>query len=193
MLDRWVGDLILNTRAQIECAPDLESRSPGRPRPGRADERARPNTSNAQAAERRQNAAHRASGGSAKQNDQAPEGRKSNTEETVTLDDIRSCPQRLVSLSPAIETERHQTKEFLYHNLYFSPTLEPEKDDAERVITELFDLWMKHPEKLPASYQEKAEAEPLARIVCDYIAGMTDTYIFEQYEKHCGHDNASAE
>ena len=59
-------------------------------------------------------------------------------------------------------------------------------EDAERIISELFDLWMKHPEKLPPSYQEKAEADQLARVVCDYIAGMTDNYIYEQYEKHIG-------
>jgi dGTP triphosphohydrolase len=47
---------------------------------------------------------------------------------------------------------------------------------------------MANPEKLPRNYQEKvnAESEPLARVVCDYIAGMTDPYIHEQYEKWCG-------
>jgi dGTPase len=104
---------------------------------------------------------------------------------TITLDDIRTCPERLVRLSPEIAAERRKTKEFLYKNLYFSPALEPEKDDAERVIAKLFDLWMKHPEKLPSSYQEKAEAEPLARVVCDYIAGMTDNFIYEQYDRNC--------
>lgn len=104
----------------------------------------------------------------------------------ILLDDIRAHPQRLVGLSPEIESERSRTKEFLYANLYYSPVLEPEKKDAERVIAELFELWMKNPEKLPASYQEKAESEPRARVVCDYIAGMTDTYIYEQYEKYCG-------
>ena len=54
--------------------------------------------------------------------------------------------------------------------------LEPEKDAAERVVTELFELWMASPESLPPSYQEKAEQEPLARVVCDYLAGMTDNY-----------------
>jgi dGTPase len=102
---------------------------------------------------------------------------------TLTLDDIRACPRRLASLSPEIEIERRQTKQFLYENLYYAPELQPEKADAERIITELFDLWMKSPEKLPHSYQEKAESEPLARVICDYIAGMTDTYIVEQYEK----------
>jgi len=123
ILDRWVGDLIRNTQAQVEAK---------------------------------------------------------------ALDEVRVFPNRLVALSPEAEAQRRQTKQFLYDNLYHSSTLEPEKEAAERIIADLFDLWMKHPEKLPASYQEKAEAEPLARIICDYIAGMTDPYIYEQYEKLCG-------
>jgi dGTPase len=103
---------------------------------------------------------------------------------TLTVQDIRACSRRLASLSAEVETERRQSKEFLYENLYYAPELQPEKADAERIITELFDLWMKNPEKLPHSYQEKAVSEPLARVICDYIAGMTDTYIVEQYEKY---------
>jgi dGTPase len=110
----------------------------------------------------------------------------------ASLVDVRSHKTRLAALSPEIEQERRQTKQFLYRNLYFSPALEPEKDDAERIIAELFDLWMKHPEKLPSSYQQKAGQEPLARIICDYIAGMTDNYIYEQYEKHCRSDPQSS-
>jgi dGTPase len=101
-----------------------------------------------------------------------------------TLEDVRACPCRLVILSPAVEQERRAAKEFLYRNLYFSTTLDPEKNDAERVIGELFRFWMAKPENLPSSYREKATEEPLARIVCDYIAGMTDNYIHEQYQKH---------
>ena len=126
MLDRWVGDLIQNTRSTIRQAM------------------------------------------------------------IETLDDVRACQSRLAGLSTAVETERRQTKEFLHEHVYFSPALEPEKEAAERIITDLFELWTSHPEKLPRSYQEKAESEPLARVVCDYIAGMTDPYIYEQYEKHCG-------
>ena len=102
------------------------------------------------------------------------------------LETLRACPRRLARLSPDCEAERAQTKNFLHENLYFSAALEPEKEDAERVITNLFDLWMEHPEKLPANYQQKAKSEPLARIVCDYIAGMTDNYIYEQYKRYCG-------
>ncbi len=172
MLDRWVTDLIENTRGQVQGL--------------------------ATAAEQRQNKAHgpsaslrvSSSRGNTSDNDEAPEGRQKSTADegvraTPTLDGIRSCPYRLAGLSPEIETERLQTKQFLHDNLYFSPALEPEKEAAERIITDLFELWMSHPGKLPRSYQGKADSEPLARVVCDYIAGMTDPYIYEQYEKHC--------
>jgi dGTPase len=103
----------------------------------------------------------------------------------ATLQDVRLNPVRMVGLSFETEIERRQTKEFLYENFYNCSALEPEKEAAERIITGLFELWMKHPEKLPHSYQEKAESEALARVICDYIAGMTDNYIYEQYEKYC--------
>jgi dGTPase len=102
-----------------------------------------------------------------------------------TLEDVRQYPERLAAFTAEVEAERRQAKEFLYTNLYLSPTLEPEKADAERIVSELFSLWMRKPEALPTSYQEKAEEESLPRVVCDYIAGMTDHFIIEQYETHC--------
>lgn len=101
-----------------------------------------------------------------------------------SLEDIRRHPRRLVAFSAEVEAERRETKQFLYSHLYFSEALQPEKEDAERVIGELFAYWMAHPGSLPPAYQQKAQREPLARVICDYIAGMTDNYIYEQYEKH---------
>jgi len=105
-----------------------------------------------------------------------------------TLEDVRRYPERLAAFSPTVDSERRQTKEFLYENLYFSPALAEEKDDAERIVRSLFTFWMNNPHALPHNYQEKAktEGESLARVVCDYIAGMTDNFIYDQYEKHCG-------
>ena len=100
------------------------------------------------------------------------------------LEDVRKCPRRLVGFSSAVDLERRQIKDFLHRELYLSKALDPDKEDAERVITELFNFWMAKPENLPSSYREKARQEPLARVVCDYIAGMTDNFIFEQYQKY---------
>ncbi len=103
-----------------------------------------------------------------------------------TLDDVRRHAPRLAAFSPEVEAERKQAKDFLYQNLYYSSTLTPEKDDAERIVSELFAFWMENPSALPHNYQEKAGEESLPRVICDYIAGMTDHFIFEQYQKHCG-------
>jgi dGTPase len=103
-----------------------------------------------------------------------------------TLDDVRHHPDRLAAFSPEVESERKQSKNFLYENLYYSPSLAEEKEDAERIVKELFTFWMANPKTLPTNYQEKAKQDSLPRVICDYIAGMTDNFIFEQYEKHCG-------
>jgi dGTPase len=107
------------------------------------------------------------------------------------LQDVRAHPERLVAFSEAVESDRREAKNFLYASLYFSPALEPEKQDAERVISELFAYWMKKPEALPSTYQDKARQEPLPRVVCDYIAGMTDNFIYEQYDKCLGSRNVT--
>jgi len=105
-----------------------------------------------------------------------------------SVEDVRACPRRLVGFSPAMDKQRRQTKTFLYDTLYYSPALDAEKKDGERVIRELFKFWMARPESLPTSYQEKAAEEPLPRIICDYIAGMTDNYINQQHQKYCRKD-----
>jgi dGTPase len=102
-----------------------------------------------------------------------------------TLYDIRTHSERVAAFSPEADAERWRTKEFLYANLYYSRDLKLDKIRAEEMVEDLFDFWMHHPEQLPSSYQYKAQAEPLARVVCDYIAGMTDRFIAAQHERHC--------
>ncbi|MEO8727617.1 MAG: deoxyguanosinetriphosphate triphosphohydrolase, partial [Acidobacteriaceae bacterium] len=117
-----------------------------------------------------------------------------------TLDDIRNLPDRLASLSPQAEAERAQIKRFLYDHLYYSPQLIAHKEHGERIIEDLFRFWMAHPEQLPPTYRQMAGLdallapagalpdnliviEPLPRIVCDYIAGMTDSFCLEQHAR----------
>jgi dGTPase len=102
-----------------------------------------------------------------------------------SLEDVRSHNERLAIFSPPVEDDRRRLKEFLYENLYYSPALAAEKEDAERITGELFAHWMEEPDDLPRNYREKAAEEPLARVICDYIAGMTDPFIYQQYEKYC--------
>jgi len=100
-----------------------------------------------------------------------------------SLDDVRRYPERLAAFSSEVEHERREAKAYLYKTLYESKPLLPEKLKAEKVATETFDYLVAHPESLPPSYQEKIEREKLVRVVCDYIAGMTDHYIEDLLKK----------
>src|ERR1700689_1465576 len=102
-----------------------------------------------------------------------------------TLDDVRAHKDRLAAFSHEVEAERNQFKDFLHENLYYCRLFAGDKNNAERIVSDLFAFWMKPPSALPHFYQEKAEQESLPRVVCDYIAGMTDHFIIEQYERYC--------
>jgi dGTPase len=98
-----------------------------------------------------------------------------------SLVDIRRHPTRLALFSPQVEAERLQEKRYLYDTLYTCPALEHEHDKAEEVVTALFDYWINDPEELPTGHFDEVEKEGLARVVADYIAGMTDSFILLQY------------
>ena len=100
-----------------------------------------------------------------------------------SLDEVRHYPERLAGFSPEVEEERREAKSFLYEALYNTKSLEPEKRLAEKVVSEVFTYLIAHPEALPSSYREKAETGSLARVVCDYIAGMTDHYVEDLRKK----------
>jgi dGTPase len=112
--------------------------------------------------------------------------RRINQAGVKSLADVRDCPYRLAAFSEEVDREREQGKAFLYQNLYYSEALQPEKSQAERVVRELFEYWTASPEALPASYREQSEREPVHRVVCDYIAGMTDSYIMRKHQEVCG-------
>ena len=102
-----------------------------------------------------------------------------------SVDAVRRHPRRIAGFSTEAEEDRKRIKSFLYENLYYSPALQADKKQSEQIVAELFEFFMKSPEELPSSYQEKMQHEPLHRIVCAYIAGMTDNYIQQQHQRFC--------
>jgi len=98
-----------------------------------------------------------------------------------SLEDVRNCGRRLAVFSPKAEAERVEEKRYLYDTLYTCTALDLEHSKAAEVVTELFDFWVNEPEELPEAYFAEIESEGLARVVADYIAGMTDNFILLQY------------
>jgi dGTPase len=102
-----------------------------------------------------------------------------------SLADVRHAPQRLVALSARVDAERASIKEFLYASLYNSPDMELVHARAEDVVVRLFAHLMSEPALMPEDHQAQIPTEGLARTVADYIAGMTDSFIVQLWER-CG-------
>jgi dGTPase len=98
----------------------------------------------------------------------------------ASLDDVRRAPERLATLSPALEADRVRAKQFLYDNFYNSAGMEEAHRHAAQIVEESFAALMANPSLLPDDHQSQIPDEGLARTVADYIAGMTDAYI-EQF------------
>ena len=97
------------------------------------------------------------------------------------LADVRRHGERLALFSPPVEAQRLEEKRYLYETLYSCPALTLEHDKAEEVVKALFDFWIAAPEELPKGYVDEIPEQGLARVVADYIAGMTDQFILLQY------------
>ena len=103
-----------------------------------------------------------------------------------SVEAVRVRTSRLAGLSPAASREDRRLKEFLFQNLYSHPSIRAERKKITDSISGLFLYFVAHPRSLPSSYQKKTPGEPLHRVVCDYIAGMTDNYLLDQYRRYVG-------
>jgi len=101
----------------------------------------------------------------------------------TTLDDVRSAPKRVVAYSDEISFKNKELKRFLYNRLYCHDKVERMRVKAERFLTLLFETYQKHPTLLPHEYRDKYGDFGTERVICDYIAGMTDRYALDEYKR----------
>jgi dGTPase len=100
--------------------------------------------------------------------------------------EVREHARRLVGLGPRLARESRRLKEFLHENLYSHQQVEADRKKIIKRLGRLFEHYMEHPRSLPGFYFAQTLHEPVHRVVCDYIAGMTDNYLLEQSRKLLG-------
>jgi dGTPase len=103
-----------------------------------------------------------------------------------TVDDIRQAQKRLAGFSRDVADESAGFKRFLNRRLYSHPAIAEERDRSVAALDALFELFMEAPARMPESYAELAATEPRHRVVCDYIAGMTDQFLLRQSRELLG-------
>ena len=89
----------------------------------------------------------------------------------------------MVAFSPDVARKNRGLKLFLLENLYRHYKVERMRVKAERYLTHLFETYLKHPTLLPRKYVVKMEPVGRERVVCDYIAGMTDRFALDEYKR----------
>ncbi len=100
-----------------------------------------------------------------------------------SLQDVRMAGRNLIGFSPPIQARNNALKLFLQEKLYKHYKMERMRLKAKRVIQGLFEAYLGHPTLLPIRQQKKADSDPLERVICDYIAGMTDRFAIEEYRR----------
>ncbi len=103
-----------------------------------------------------------------------------------TVSDIRGLDHATVAFSDAMGQKDRALKDFLFANMYRRGSVLRETEHARRIVTDLFRRLMAAPERLPGEWRDQsagAEEAGLARLVADYIAGMTDRYATQEHER----------
>jgi dGTPase len=103
------------------------------------------------------------------------------------IEDVRRQTKPLVAQSPEAGKKSLALKRFLRQNLYAHERVSRMMREAVKIVRELFETFMQDPRRMPPQYQEKLHAQEApparARIVADYIAGMTDRYAMREYAR----------
>lgn len=99
------------------------------------------------------------------------------------LEDVRSSKEKLVNYSPAFDAKNKELKAFLREYMYKHHHVERMADKAKRILEALFTTYSKNPKILPPEIHELMKRETPERVVCDYIAGMTDRFALEEFKR----------
>jgi dGTPase len=94
--------------------------------------------------------------------------------------------RRIVSHAADVTARKAELERFLFTRVYRSERVLAVRVPAQRKLTELFDWYCRHPDRLPAGFRGRATQFGLKRSVADYIAGMTDRYLDLDHDRRLG-------
>jgi dGTPase len=100
-----------------------------------------------------------------------------------TVDELQLLSHNVVDFSGDLLDMNRQMKDFLYQYLYRHPRVFRMQLKAEQILTALFHAYAQNPEILPLQVQGKIKQGDLYRVICDYIAGMTDRFAIKEYRR----------
>ena len=101
------------------------------------------------------------------------------------VDDIRHADHAVVGFSDAMRRDSEELRGFLMTRMYRHPRVMKMADEGKKVVADLFSFYVENPDRMPAEWAAKTEgpkAQKTARVVADFIAGMTDRFALDMYQ-----------
>jgi dGTPase len=103
-----------------------------------------------------------------------------------SADAVRGHSASLICYSRDFAAKNAALRKFLYQNVYYHPRVAEVNERACEMLGKVFEAYVVDPERLGDAAARRIEAEGLHRTVCDYVAGMTDRYLMEEYARLAG-------
>ena len=97
---------------------------------------------------------------------------------------LPSTLQTLVALSESVDADLKELEQFLIGTVYRHPKVAAMDANGRRMVLALFDMYRANPEALPRRFSVRIEEQGKDRVICDYIAGMTDRFCTTQHDRH---------
>ena len=89
----------------------------------------------------------------------------------------------VLGMTAEVEQAMEALRSFMFERVYKNPVAKGEEVKARRILQQLYEYYSKHPEAIPADFQPQIDFEGMERVICDYIAGMTDKYAMYKYDE----------
>ncbi|WP_017196451.1 deoxyguanosinetriphosphate triphosphohydrolase [Bartonella birtlesii] len=108
----------------------------------------------------------------------------------TSINDIHHAGQTIVTFSPTMAIYEKELKDFLFKNLYYHDQVLSRRTAAKCIVQKLFDCYYKNPNIMPESWCKKTihlRDHALARLIADFLSGMTDHYALREYNRLFGH------
>ena len=86
-----------------------------------------------------------------------------------------------IKMSSEVSKAQFKLRDYMFKNIYYSNKVQLEQDKARNIVKMLYKYYRSHNSKLPEFYKQIAKKFDVDRAICDYISGMSDIYITEQY------------
>lgn len=99
-------------------------------------------------------------------------------------EELAQAPERVAAFSPEMEVMNRELKTFLRENLYDHYRVTRMAEKAQRILNDLFNAYLDKPKQLPPTTYRKIDSTGnVKKVICDYMAGMTDKFALEEHRK----------